>query len=240
MDLTVLNDIQIQCGDTYTYEGRNVPRVTEIIHKMISEDYLLKWCNNLGFRHIPYKDYLDQASEYGSTTHSTIEAYLKKEPTPIDNKIRNSFYAFLEWWKKLIINNKVEILGQEQPLICKYFGGTYDLLIKINGKTYIVDFKTSNNVTYKYYLQLAAYKYMFENYYNTLIDGGVIILQLSKSNRTYNEYLINLSDPIQKEYLDFCEQTFLSLVHSYYHVLYMEERFNEISGKNSRIHDDGK
>ena len=233
MDLTDLDSIQIECGDTYSYENHKVPRVTEIIHKMISEDYLLKWCNNLGFRHIPYKEYLDKAAEYGSTTHSSIEAYIKKEPIPIDNKIRHSFYAFMEWWKKLIINNK-------QPLICRYFGGTYDLLIKINSKVYIVDFKTSNNVTYKYYLQLAAYRYMLENCYNIPIDGGVIILQLSKTNRTFNEYLLNLSDPIQKEYLDFCEKTFISLVHSYYHVMYTEGKFNEISRKNSRIHGDGK
>ena len=56
--------------------------------------------------------------------------------------------------------NKVDIIGQEESLISPYYAGTYDLLVNINGDPYLVDFKTSNHVGYKYFMQIAAYRYL--------------------------------------------------------------------------------
>lgn len=219
MDLSDIKSISTPVkGDRYTYNGENVPRVTEIISKMIHEDAIVQWANGLGFRHISYTETLNEAARIGTMVHSSIEHYLKDEQDKI--KEVPSLSAFKKWWKTINEGNRVEILGQEEKLVCPYFGGTYDLLLKINGVIYLVDFKTSNHVTYKYYIQLAAYNYMLKM--QGIQIGGVIILQVSKKSADYNEYVLNLSDPLQKDYFDLCERTFLALVYGYYHIMYLE------------------
>ena len=63
-----------------------------------------------------------------------------------------------------------------------------DGLYEINGKKYIVDYKTSNHVTFRYFLQVAAYRYILKNELGIDVDG-CIILQLSKNDISYNEYI---------------------------------------------------
>ena len=166
--------------EKYFYNGVAVPRVTEVISKMISEDYLLYWANALGFKHQGYKKTVDAAANIGSEAHDLISRFLKGE-TFTSNNI--PYLGFRKWWIDISANNTVEVVGSEVPLSCPYFGGTYDLLVKINGLLYLVDFKTSNHVSYKYYLQLSAYKYMLELQGYTL--SGCIILQLNKKEIAY-------------------------------------------------------
>ena len=224
--LEEIKDIAIYDNESsrYTYNGVSVPRVTEIIQKMIHEDSIVQWSNSLGFRHISYTKALNEAAVFGTKTHSTIEHYLKENTKPEHSF--SAFESFLRWWEDINRDNKVEVIGQEEKLVSQFFGGTYDLLLRINDVIYLVDFKTSNHVTYKYYIQLAAYNYMLKE--KGIQIGGVIILQLDKKVPSYNEYFLNLSDPRHKEYFDFCERTFLSLVYGYYHVKYLENKFKDL------------
>ena len=41
-----------------------------------------------------------------------------------------------EWWDDINNGNEVELIFSEKSLLCKYFGGTLDCLLKINGKYY--------------------------------------------------------------------------------------------------------
>lgn len=225
MDLSEIKDIAIlNCGDRYTYDGTNVPRATEIISKMIHEDSIVQWANSLGFKHKGYKRVLNEAAVYGTKAHSTIEKFLEGEELP-ENYPTTILDGFKQWWDILNSNNTVEVIGQEQKLSCQWFGGTYDMLISINGRLHLVDFKTSNHVTYKYYLQLAAYNYLLKQ--QGVNIQGVIILQLRKDSPAFNEYVLNLDIPEQKQYFDLCERTFLSLVYGYYHIYWLEAKFNE-------------
>lgn len=226
----IIRKVQEHCAKKYTYNNHNLPRVTEIISKMISEDYLLSWSNQLGFKHIPYKKIVDEACDYGSMTHKSIEEQITEGKQSKEERVIVSYNAFMKWWSKLNSSNSVEVLGSEQVIVCNLYGGTYDLLLKINGLVYLVDFKTSKHITYKYYLQLAAYKLLLETEYNKKIDG-FIILQLSKVNEEYTEYVTNLNDKKQKEYVDLCEETFMKIVEAYYNVLYIEGKFNDNDNK---------
>ena len=85
-------------------------------------------------------------------------------------------------------------------MVCEWFGGTYDLLLKINGCLFLVDFKTSNHVTYKYYMQLAAYSYMLKQ--QGIYISGVIILQLAKTSPRYNEFVLDFSNQSDKYYFE--------------------------------------
>ena len=222
-ELEELEDLK--CEDRYIYENRIcVPRVTEIISKCIHEDSLMIWSNSMGFKHKKYKDILAYAAEYGTKVHYGIECYLMNKSIPEDTPM-NSLNAFIQWWNTINNGNQISILGQEHKLICRFYGGTYDLLLKINDRIFLVDFKTSNHVTYKYYLQLAAYRKILREVENINIDG-TIILQLSKSYVSYKEYVLDFQNKSHLNYINIAERTFESMVYTYYHLNTLEKRFS--------------
>ena len=155
--------------------------------------------------------------------------YLKGEKLPLDTP-KTPMNSFKEWWKSINNGNTITILGQEKKLTCEWYGGTYDCLLDINGRIFLVDFKTSNHVTYKYYLQLAAYSKVLREEKNMNIDG-VIILQIDKYKLKYREYVLDFNIPEHKSYFDLCERTSLSLLYSYYHISYLEENFGVLDEK---------
>lgn len=208
----------------YFHNGIPVPRVTEIISKMISEEYLLYWANSLGFKHQSYKKSIDNAANIGSENHDLINKFLLGENFTSNNI---PYLAFRRWWMDINTNNTVKIIGTEQTLTCEYFGGTYDLLIEINGLLYLIDFKTSNYISYKHFIQLSAYKYMLEKQgYNI---SGCIILQLDKKEIKYTEYPIFYnSNSEHKQFMDKCLNTFFSLVYGYYNIYTCQDMYNQI------------
>lgn len=223
INLSLMPDIGIS-DSSYMYNGKIVPRVTHVLSEMLHEDSLMGWSNYIGlYKRQKYKEVLDRAADIGSHTHNAIEKYLVYNekldsdtiPLYIRTEVVNTYSAFLEWWKYVSEHN-VEIIMQEQPMSCPYYGGTLDLLIKIDGKIYLVDFKTSNHIGYKYYLQLAAYRRMLYTEYGIDIDG-CILLQLSKTSPTFNEYMIDLYRFEDQYFMIQCDQAFLSLVYAYYH-----------------------
>lgn len=228
-----LNQFPAISGDKYLYKGRAVPRVTEILSDMLHEDYLMEWSNNIGlYKHRKYKEVIDEAADIGSYVHSAIENYLKKgidlDPESIPQNIRQrviiAFNSFLQWWN-IISRLDYEILMQEKELICKYFGGTLDLLIRINGKVYLVDFKTSNYPNYKHFLQLSAYRYMLKETKNIQIDG-CIILMLNKYKQSYfEEYTLDFSINDHMQFIDNCEETFKALVFAFYQRLRIQQQY---------------
>lgn len=214
----LLHEIDFSINDAtnryYNSDGVSVPRVTEILSAMIHSDKLMMWANRIGLRGIEYMKELNRASTYGSQAHTCIERYLKnKEKT--DSNI--AFLGYLLWEK--VLNDKgIEIIPIliEESLSCNWFGGTLDALLDISGNIYIVDFKTSNHVTFKYFLQLSAYLYMIRmRGYN---PRGVIVLQLDKKCPGFNEYLLDFTISDHKQFMDYCTETFFALVYAYYNL----------------------
>ena len=135
----MLDNIDVEMkvkSSSYSFNGHTVPRVTEVLG-FIDTQGLLGWANYMGLKRQKYSDIMNEASSVGTRAHNNIEKYLKGEKVTVKSI---AYEGFLLWWKSLKENNKVEILGQEEPLACEYFGGTYDMLMSINGKIYLVDF----------------------------------------------------------------------------------------------------
>lgn len=221
--LQEVNEIQLR-EKKYFYNGIAVPRVTDIISKMISEEYLLYWANSLGFKHQSYKKTVDEAARLGSEAHDLINKFILGENFNSNNI---PYLSFRKWWTDINSNCTVKIIGTEQSITCQYFGGTYDLLIEVNDKLYLVDFKTSNHISYKHFIQLSAYKYMLEQ--QGYIIDGCIILQLDKKEILYNEYSIICWNNIEhKNFIDDCQNTFFSLVYAYYNIFNCQNIYNEI------------
>lgn len=236
--MEVLNQINFQIpidNPTYLYQNNPVPRVTEILSSMLHEDYLVDWANRVGlYQHKSHIEYRNSAANVGSYTHNYIEQYIKKNILPdfeevpqlIRYKVRNAFQAFLNWWE-IINKRKIKVLFTEQELVCEYFGGTLDLLIEIDGKIYLVDFKTSNQPSFKYSLQLAAYRYMLNQLYNINVDG-CILLMLNKQSSDFKEIMYYLHIEDNMSYFKYCEECFFSLVYAYYCRIRVEILYNKM------------
>ena len=208
----------------YEFNGHPVPRVTEIIGKMIEEPSIAQWANSLGFKHQSYRKTLEEFATLGSRTHHAIELFLNGQEIPPETP-QFTMDSFKLWWMEMQKLN-VRVLGTENALACEWYGGTYDMMMNLNGKIYLVDFKTSNHVTYKYWLQLAAYSKILREQHGIKLDG-CLILQLSKYAVAFREYVLDLSWQPHVEYFEICERTFMNLMYGYYHILYLERRFKD-------------
>lgn len=235
--LESLEDINILKKGKYYYNDQPVPRVTEILSSTIHDEYLMEWANRIGlYQRKKYQDERDRAAMIGTNVHEQIEYFLKynvknEERLLLDNKainsIENGLSSFMLWYNDVSGSNKIKILMQEYALSCPWFGGTFDMLMEINGKTYLVDFKTSNHISYKYFLQLAAYRYMIYNSLKINIDG-CIILQLDKNTIAYEEYVLDFSLKNHNEFIEQCSITFFSLVYSYFNRIKTENMYKKL------------
>ena len=210
----------------YNQDGELVPRVTEVISRMLHNDGLMYWANSLGFKGLRYRDVLNQAANAGTEAHHAIEVFLK-EKIKTDSNI--PFLGFLIWYNIITIDLgiPVEVIYIEHKISSKFVGGTLDALLRIGGKVYLIDFKTSNHVTFNYFLQLGAYKHMLKEVENIDIDG-VIVLQLDKDEPGFNEYLLDFSLPDHFSFMTHCEKTFLSILYAFYNVSKAENDFKTV------------
>lgn len=218
----------------YYYNEFKVPRVTKIIQRCIHNDGLMYWANSLGFKGQSYAKTLSKAAEIGTQCHNNIDQFLTDHshtaPPNIFEEARNAYNSFLSWFEEVNKYVTVKMLMHEESLVCKYFGGTLDGLYQIDGKIYIVDYKTSNHVTYNYCLQLAAYIIMLEKLRNIKVDG-CIVLQLSKTSVSYNECMIDFRKEEERLYMEECKTAFLSMVLWYYNLGRVEDGFDHLDWK---------
>ena len=228
--ISALNQIRFTANTKsstyYNKRGDRLPRVTEILDRCIHNDSLMYWANSLGFKGIRYRDFMSNAANIGTAAHNAIERFLMNK---LDDTSNIPFLGFLSWWNIVTqdLHMPIEIIYIEHQMSCRYYGGTLDALARIGGKVYLIDFKTSNHVTFSYMLQLAAYRYILRKEERIDINGA-IVLQLDKTTPGFNEYLLDFSIKSHLEFMDHCEQTFLSLVYAYYNLSKAESDFKKL------------
>lgn len=220
-------------NDKYTYNGISVPRVTDVISSMIYEESLLRWANHLGFNRLHYNKVRDEAANLGSKTHERIEAIVNGASYRYEDEII-PVQSFLKWYEIVKNNTKFEVIYTEKTLVCPLFGGTLDCLAKINNAIYLIDYKTSSIVTYKYFLQLAAYRQMLRELEGIVVDG-VIVLHLDKKEPSFEEYVMNL--PQYQQVLDHYEMTFNALVQAYINILVCKQDYQKFLQERMKNND---
>lgn len=221
----------------YIFNGHPVPRTTEILSAMLHEQFLMEWSNRVGlYGHKDYNDILDKASYIGSNTHKYIENYLIENALPtegnlpftIEPYVFNTFNSFLKWWDKLNKKHIVKIIFTERPLVCNLFGGTLDLLLNIDGENVLIDFKTSNHPSYKYFLQLSSYRFILR------LEGINVdkctVLMLNKNHISYKELKLDFTINEHLIFMNECEKTFLNLAQAYLQRLYIEYNYRQFFG----------
>jgi len=158
--------------------GRRLPGITTITG-ILAKPALIHWAWNLGTKGIDYRKFRDDKAEIGTLVHYLIMQYLKGEEPRTDDytknqidQAENSMLSFLEWEK----SHPLSPILVETPLVSeKYgFGGTLDILAKMNGDNSLVEVKTGANVYPEYIYQLAAQSILLrENGYG--VDNARIL-----------------------------------------------------------------
>lgn len=167
--------------------GVFVPSVTTILDAFPKDASYYAWLKNNGQ---DSDNIRDRAAERGTAVHNLTEAYDRGEEVSLlsaDGRLafKMSEWAMLERYIDFCTRFKPEVMQCEQNYVSPELGwaGTVDRIIRMNGKTYLIDIKTSNAIYQTYWLQLAAYRRLVEAVGGISVDG-VGILWLNAKTRT--------------------------------------------------------
>jgi hypothetical protein len=159
-------------------EGQQVPGVTTVLG-VLNKPFLIPWANKLGLQGIDSSKYVDGLAEIGQVAHYLILCHLTGEKPCLDDYSKNtidiaenSFLSFLQWEKSHVIRP----LWVEKPLVSdRYgFGGTPDFVGTVDGEAELMDFKTGKAIYPEYFYQMAAYRQLVTENFDTLRKDGVV------------------------------------------------------------------
>lgn len=194
--------------------GETVPRTSEIIKFIQDNEGIINWANSLGFKRINYKEELSKMADIGTYAHEMINNYInnfsnevKELPLYLKSKGENALSGFIQWWNDITPNNKVEIVKSEYKMCGERYGGTLDLLVKINDELYLVDFKTSSTVKLTHFIQLVAYRELLKEVDDIDNIKGLIVVKSSRTKYNYyEEKIIDINK--NKLFIDNCIKLF--------------------------------
>ena len=150
-------------------DGKRIPGVTTVIGSNLgwNKQALMAWANQMGLDGKYHYDVSDEAATTGTIAHKMVELELKGEKFDWPNlgqnmgaspeqikQAENAFEQFIEW-RELV---KFELLFSEHLLVSEnyQYGGQIDIAA-VQGKTAIVDLKTSNEIYADHRIQISAY-----------------------------------------------------------------------------------
>lgn len=121
-----------------------------------------------------------EAGSVGKLVHDFAEKYSlykigkgEQPELPEDNQARNGINAFLDWY----LAHDVEFIEAERLVYSKKYGfvGMADGIAKVNGKKYLIDYKTGNGIYNEHYLQVTGYRLAYEEETGEKLDGALIL-----------------------------------------------------------------
>lgn len=140
------------------------------------------------------------AADFGTLGHELFEKILTNQPFEVPETHKVHILNFQKW----IAENDVKPISCEQTLISRKhgFAGTADFIGQVNGKTVIVDWKTSRSYSIKNGWQLAGYRMAAIE--EGLVDDtcGMIGVQIARDTGEVKAFVY--------EHIDFCEHAFRS------------------------------
>jgi hypothetical protein len=169
----------------YRRNGKYYPSVTYVLGYYPKGKFFENWLKQVGFA----SDYIvKKAAEEGTQVHELCEEYLNgAELNFLDEYGRpqynpdvwQMFLRFVEFWeefKPTLIETEVHLFSDVLQI-----AGTCDLVVEINGETWLLDLKTSNQLQLTYELQTAVYGQCYEECFGKKIDRyGILWVKSSK------------------------------------------------------------
>ena len=169
-------------------DGERVPGVTTVIGGNLgwNKQQLMYWANQVGLDGKNHRDVSDKAADTGTIAHKMVEMELKGETFDWPGlgyqmgatqeqikEAQHAYESFMEWVELV----KFKLIYAEHTLVSEQyqFGGQIDIAA-IQGKTAIIDIKTSNDIYADHKIQLAAYKHLWnENYPDNPVEKSYIL-----------------------------------------------------------------
>jgi hypothetical protein len=188
------NQLTFKDGRFYTDEdGNYFPSATTLLEAYPKPAQLIMWMKEVGSK---ADEIRDAAGKRGSSVHQLTEDYDQGIECTLLDEYGKPKYSLEEWamferYVEFSVNHKPEHHLIEQTFISSELGfaGTIDRVCTIDGKTYVLDIKTSNGIYNSYWLQLAAYKELYMERAIKMSSNmphidGVAILWLNAKTRT--------------------------------------------------------
>lgn len=160
-------------------EGIYYPSVTTILQYMPKNKFFENWMKDVGHN---ANIIMRKAGKEGTQVHEACEKLvLGEEVSWMDNYgtakysqiVWEMILKFADFWR----THKPELISAEDFVwsdVHKY-AGTADLVVKMDGETWLLDIKTSNSLHKSYDLQLASYAKGLEEAKGIKIDRTGII-----------------------------------------------------------------
>jgi len=173
-------------------EGVYYPSVTTVLQHMPKNKFFETWLKDVGHN----SDLImRKAGDEGTQTHNAIEQLILGEEISWLDDYGNAKYNEVVWgminkFKAFWDLAKPELIFTEEFTYSDThkYAGTADLVVKINGQTWLIDYKTSNSLHKSYDLQLAAYAKAIEEVKGIKIDRTAILwLKSTKRSESKKE-----------------------------------------------------
>jgi hypothetical protein len=157
---------KIVIPDEHWYESKKnpgnwLPSVTTFLDAYPKGIAYVMWLKQVGLN---ATQILKEAGEIGSNVHSAIDQFVKMGELYYLSQDQRELFKWEEW--ELICRamefftlHKPDIIVHEFSFACDElgYGGTIDMICKINGEIWLIDYKSGNAVYDSHFLQLAAY-----------------------------------------------------------------------------------
>lgn len=173
-------------------ENKRVPGVTTITGRYKESGGLIHWAWNEGVEGRDYRAARDAAADAGTLAHDAIFAHLHGQPFDwpdtageIVGLAYDGFEQYLRWEKQ----TRVEFVSAEEPIVSEKLqvGGTPDAIGTIEGRSVLLDWKTSNGLYPDYLYQCAAYCLLVEEHYGMAMEE-IHILRLGKEDASFHHH----------------------------------------------------
>lgn len=190
----------------YFIDGQAKPGVTTIINKTLAKPDLMLWPLDMAIKYLTpllptvteadldgarqaHAKRRDKGADTGTIIHSLVEQYLRVgivdlTPYSLNPEVMAAFDGFQTWQEAA----KPEVVAVEQVVYSDQYdyAGTFDSILRINGKTYLCDLKTTNTsrsapqgIYAEYFVQLGAYYYAYEEQRQyELANGGTNLVKI--------------------------------------------------------------
>lgn len=176
----------------------------------------------------------DEAKKNGTQAHDWIGSAIGKKinaknevlPRPKNQEAKNAVTAFINWAK----GRDIKWLASEEILSSDEFktGGKLDALAVIDGLTYLVDFKTSGQISSSYLLQCAGYDIMLREM--GLQVMGYMIVRIPKDGNPTETLTVT-----DKTDMQFFRDTFLKQREAHRFYCYMENKFKDATTRKMKV-----
>ena len=213
-----------ECADAVRANAGDIAKMLET-GDMKAFDGLLLECKGAAKRKS------DKAKKDGTAAHAAMEAVVSAKiagkekfvmPELASEESKNAFNAFVKWAK----GKDITWLASEELVVSHEHkvAGTLDAIAIIDGLTYLVDFKTSSQMSEDFLAQCAGYDIMLREMGLNVM--GYMILRTPKDGSDCETLTITDSDDMQ-----FFRDTFLKLREAHKFFVYMASKFKDASGR---------